>query len=180
MTDMIERIKIELEKRFTNAGFKPITITMKKSGDILKLSPYSESGKVKQLSDIDFILIEGAPASVTGCDTIAEMAEKIYNYDTLLDMHEQNIRALRDYYLQKIKYHKTSELIDGNAYNILLHDKEQKLIDKKTAINIIAEKHNVSVQYVEDAIKLSDACSAYSDWYKYVYGHRPRMNTHIL
>ena len=48
MTDMIERIKIELEKRFTNAGFKPITITMKKSGDILKLSPYSESGKVKQ------------------------------------------------------------------------------------------------------------------------------------
>lgn len=77
----IDKIKKELEERFTEAGFKPITITMKNSGDVLKLEPHGIFPEIEDASEICEISIESP--RIAGHVTMKELARIIDYYDEL-------------------------------------------------------------------------------------------------
>ena len=177
MNNLQNKIKSELLNRFDAASWKGITIHMKKSGHDLILTPCSQISPVNE-QNVEYIMIDGAPIMLYGCDTIDELAETIANYDSILDEKLEQPRKLREFAQKSLKGHTLKELEDGNAFVSDMwkqwNTKESSWEDfsKNFDYSIFVDA-NHDVKTIKDNIALSHAWNTYSDWYKELYGHRP-------
>lgn len=89
---MQERIQKELAKRIEAAGFEAITITMKVNGDEITITPCGYP-RINGWEDIEFFLIDSQMLNLCGDEKLEKIAEKIANYDKLL---EEDARAVED------------------------------------------------------------------------------------
>lgn len=178
MNNLQNKIKSELLKRFDAASWKGITIHMKKSGHDLILTPCSQISPVNE-QNLEYIMIDGAPIMMYGCDTIDELAETIANYDSILDEKLEQPRKLREFAQKYLKGHTLKELKDGNAFAIAMWKKWDT--EKYPSWDDFSEQFDYSIfvdashdiKTVKDNIALSHAWESYSDWYKELYGKRP-------
>ena len=82
MTTLHEKIKNELTNRLEKANFKEISITMKKSGDKIFITPCTQMLTIESMDDIEYFLLQSTGINLLGCDTIDELATTIQNYET--------------------------------------------------------------------------------------------------
>ena len=157
---------------------------MKKSGDNVSISPCSQKSNINKLEDVEYFLVASPTLPWLGGDTIETISEQIVNYDKYIAKHIDERKKLHDFYENHLSGHTDKELRDGNAYfdkifNIWQQNSDGNNISLDELINSYdlssIAKNNDTADYVRIAIKASMAYDAYSDWYKDVYGRRPRI-----
>ena len=100
---MAKNTLTQQDNRFKKANFKPITITMKKSGDKVIITPCSELGHIKNMNDISYFLIESQYVNLCGCDTLSELAQTIQNYEDIREQTLKEKHKCHEYYEHNIK-----------------------------------------------------------------------------
>lgn len=178
MTTLHEKIKNELTSRIEKANFKEISITMKKSGDEIKITPCAQMLTIKSMDDIEYFLLQSTGINLLGCDTADELATTIQNYEAKRehDLNERN--ELKKYYETKIKGHNEIELADGNKYSIKLYEDwrkqpEMSYDDFVAQYDIASLDPQKTTDEIQNNLALANAWNFYSDWHKDLYGVRP-------
>lgn len=178
MTTLHEKIKNELTNRLEKANFKEISITMKKSGDKISITPCAQMPTIESMNDIEYFLLNSTGINLLGCDTIDELATTIQNYEAQRE-HDLNERdRLKEYYEANIKGHDETELTDGNRYSIKLYEAwreqpEMSYEDFETQYDIASLDPQKTTDEIKSNLSLAHSWSFYSDWYKDLYGVRP-------
>ena len=176
-----KKIEKELTNRFKKANFKPITITMKKSGDKVIITPCSELGHIKNMNDISYFLIESQYVNLCGCDTLSELAQTIQNYEDIREQTLKEKHKCHEYYEHNIKGNPVEKLTQGNQYANTIWKawiaqdeiKDYREFEKQYPIQNLCVKTKQTEEYIKDAISLSHNYEYFSDWYKELYGRRP-------
>lgn len=178
---MTARIKKEITKRLVESGFKPITITMKVSGDELTITPYGNN--ITGTQDIVACDISGQHITSQFCeqkdnDVLDFIADTIINYETLKREMADDDTKLEKFYNDRIKGHTRSEQKDGMRYFKAIYE------DWKDLSDFAAFEENYDVMkldetkdetYIRECLALVENISTYSDWYKSVYDRRPTL-----
>lgn len=178
MTTLHEKIKNELTNRLEKANFKEISITMKKSGDKIFITPCTQMLTIESMDDIEYFLLQSTGINLLGCDTIDELATTIQNYETQREHDLGERDRLKEYYETNIKGHNKIELADGNKYSIKLHEDwlkqpEMSYEDFEAQYDIASLDPQKTIDEIKSNLSLSHAWSFYSDWHKDLYGVRP-------
>lgn len=181
---LTERVQEELIKRLTDAEWHKITINMKKSSHDLTISPCAQTTDINKLEDVEYFLVESPELPWLGGNTIEIISEQIANYDKYLAENDDEKKQLRDFYKKHLSGHTEKELRDGNSYFGKIYDiwRQNSKNSDISLDDLIATydmstltENNDTVDYIKTAIGVSTAFSTYSDWYKDVYGRRPRI-----
>ena len=87
-------VRAALVERFDAAGWKEVTVKMKRSGHTLRLVPCAETGRVSCEKDCVFVLVYDTPIPYIS-DTLDEVARKLANYDEMLADHARAVSQMR-------------------------------------------------------------------------------------
>ena len=177
MKDIITRIIDELVNRLNDSDWEPITLTMKPSGETVRVTPCFYGSK--DPNQVEFFLLDSTAMNMCGCDNWQDLAH------TLLDFEKDRLasidskRKCNAFYEKSIKPYSNEEIHKGNEY----FEDIYRAWDCKTGVSLSdfmdsfcfadIAKDNDSPERVKELVQLSMNLDTYSDWYKDLYGHRP-------
>lgn len=176
---LAERIKNELTKRFNESNNNIIHITMKKSGDTVRIERCTDNkGEFFDLN-IDR-KNHDIPERATNIfrTSMDSLVKTIMEYDQMIEDIRKDVEDLNTFREKHIDGHTVPELKNGNMFiNTLIHEG----IDIND-IGKISEDPSSESMYTEAGLTMEEGvrCVAlaldwqfYSDWYKSVYNVRP-------
>lgn len=91
---MMTNTERELRRLIAEAGFKPITVTMKCNGDRVTITPcvYGDS---PSFDKVDFYLLDSTGANLCGRDTLAEVAQVLLGYADRIREDKEDVEKLK-------------------------------------------------------------------------------------
>lgn len=167
----------ELLRRFEKSNFDTISIEMKSSGEKLEITPCSYKKK-KSLANIDSFLIQGNQHDNWLCyHSLPELAAAILDYDNIIADFQKQDNNVTEFYNKHIKnmskrlasigyelWKKTNNYPDAKGRPL------EEVIDEYTKIT------EYSTKELKNAYQLYANIGNYSDLYKSVHNHRPKLD----
>lgn len=83
----------ELRRLITEAGFEPITVTMKCNGDRVTITPCGYGAE--SFDDIEYYLLDSPTVNLCGRDSLAEVAEVLLGYADRIREDEEAVEGLK-------------------------------------------------------------------------------------
>lgn len=170
--NMTTKIKNELTKRFEDANWGTVRITMNKSKHMLDLRFYHKySGKDEKRFTASVVDHDDFHTF----DSIDELAAFIENYDVVwTQQREKRINDLNALFTAAIKGHKASEITAGKKLLNRIYgmwDRHQNLEDHMIHFDykkLTNKKHDLNT--VKTLVRLAIDWNYYSNEYKSIYG----------
>lgn len=174
-----EQIKELLLSMWKDNNWKEISVEA--NSECITIVPCSDF-EIKSESDCEWYLVYCCVPYLGG-NSLDELCDSLSKYADIVRENEDSKDKLRAYFDEHIKGHKKSNLEIGHK----AHDKAWDYMrthnctfgeaEKAPAVlSAIAKEYNVTEEKVQKCIDLSSSVSFYSDWYKDIYGHRPRFS----
>ena len=79
----IDAISAELRRRFEAAGWKPVTLVMKASGDTIVITPSSMKPEIECEGDVEFFLMSSDAVHLCGEGSIGAVSATLARYDAI-------------------------------------------------------------------------------------------------
>lgn len=115
MDNLIKAIKKELLKRFTDAGWDEIKITMTINGDVLTINPCSQvCDNITDESQVEWYLVYGSSCTELGGDSLDKLCEQLATYEEMLNSLDNSKKKLRAFFEKHILPHKNDK--DWKSY----------------------------------------------------------------
>lgn len=171
----VDATKKALIKRFEENGWKELELTLK-TGDTVWITPCHYGGGTPSVDNIEYYLMDSDSVYLCGSESLDKVAETLNNFSTLKKEAASEKETLQKYFEDNIAGHSDAEWQLGRELNKILWDnpKYSWQTPLKELAEDLAGELNGDADKFESALKLIDCASTYSDWYKDVYGHRPR------
>lgn len=171
----IEKTRNALINRFENNGWKELELTLK-TGDRVWITPCYYGEGTPSLDDIEYFLMNSDSVYLCGADNIDKIADTLNHFSDIKNEDESEKAELEKYFKENIEGHSEEEwrlgyALNKETWNNPKYSWETPLHD--IAVDL-SDKYGISVDKVESALILIENASIYSDWYKDVWGHRPR------
>ena len=157
-----------LIQRFTQNGWRPLTLTIKATGDKVTITPciYDGTDTAETVNDCEYFLMDCATINLCGADTIEEIADQLNNFA------ETKAQDIDD--KQRLKQFYQTNLAGFNKHDFQMSHIAYDLIEcQKLSIEEAATQMKVSIEDANKYITLSHSFSFYSDWHKDLFGFRP-------
>lgn len=171
----IENTKKALIDRFNENGWKELSITLK-TGDRVWITPCAYGQEIHVPEDVEYFLLDSDSIYLCGADNLDKVAETLNTFSDLKKQDESDKLELQKYYEENIAGHSDEEWKLGHELFKLMY--ESRKYTWETPLREIAEdlakELSGDVDTFEAALRLVECGGTYSDWYKDVYGHRPR------
>lgn len=161
ISNYVAAVYNSLLKKLQANNWKEISITMKKTGNVLTIIPVGQN-TVTSLNTAEYFLVENNGATEESSESLVEIASFIANYDNVLEHKKQLKENLETFRKEHFHGHSESEYEEG--YKALIERKNAKkgmgLTNKETKDTETAIQFYINVEY-------------YADTYKELYGHKP-------
>lgn len=171
----VNATKSALIKRFEENGWKELELTLK-TGDRVWITPCYYGDGTPSVNDIEYYLMDSDSVYLCGSESVDKVAETLNNFSQLKDEDEQSKTELQKYFEDNIEGHSDEEWKLGSELNKLMWNNPN--YSWQTPIREVAEglakELNGDADKFESALRLIECAETYSDWYKDVWGHRPR------
>lgn len=187
MTKNISKIAGAIKQRFTQSSMEPIVLSMKHNNDELYVEIYDPNGgKPKTFEDISMVYVvnQNRAGMIRYFDTIEELAAFCANFPEELKAAEEDVKRLDEYYRSNVAPFPAEERSKGvdiliRKYQIL---SELACLDTETSYDTLEteameraiQESGLDAEAANRAITAAENLSFYSDWYKNVYGYRPK------
>lgn len=170
-----EKTKKALISRFEANGWQELKLTLK-TGDTVWITPCYYGEGTPSESNIEYYLMNSDAIYMCGADTLDKVANTLNNFSTLKKEDASEKETLQKYFEENIAGHSDEEWKLGNSLYDMMYDLPNYnwSTPLHDAAVELSDRVGLSVQTVENALRLIECASTYSDWYKDVYGHRPR------
>lgn len=150
-------------------------------GDVVWITPCPAYGKdrhnVSSIDDIDFFLMDSTGINLYGCEDINDVVKTLNEYEVRKSEDANEKIKLSEFFESCIKGHTTKEYEYGIQIYKVLESKDNYSWDKRYEfLDTLVSEIDINKKRAHDALNLVDNCGTYSDWYKDVYGHRPRYS----
>lgn len=159
-------------------NWKEISITMKKTGNILTIIPVGQN-TVTSLNNAEYFLVENNGVTEESSESLTEIASFIANYDNILEYNNQLKKDLETFRQEHFHGHSASEYEDGFKTLTDLEETKKSMglkgYNKDAVITTYARKTNKSKEEIETAIQFYTNVERYADSYKELYGHKPKF-----
>lgn len=173
----IETTRNALINRFNENGWKELELTLK-TGDRVWITPcpinYGEP--VTSVDDIEYFLLASDSINLCGSENLDKIAETLNNFSQLKAEDENSRIELQKFYEDNIMGHSDEEWKLGHELYKLMYEDPKYTWQTPIAeiAKDLADKLNGDAKTFESALRLVENGGTYSDWYKDIYGHRPR------
>lgn len=152
-----------LLKKLQANNWKEISVTMKKTGNVLTIIPVGQN-TVTSLNTAEYFLVENNGVTEESSESLTEIASFIANYDNVLEYKKQLKEDLETFRKEHFHGHSESEYEEG--YKALIERK-----NAKKGMNL----PNKTIKETETAIQFYTNVEYYADTYKELYGHKPKF-----
>lgn len=173
----IENTRKALINRFNENGWNDLELTLK-TGDQILISPCpADYGKkAASVNDIEYFLIYSDSVHLCGSSNIDDIAKTLNNFSELKAQDISEKEELQTFYDEHIAGHSDKEWKLGNALSSMMCNNPNYSYETPLSevAKDLAEQLNGDAEQFEAALVLVENASTYSDWYKDVYGYRPR------
>ena len=175
--DIIARITDELTDKFSQNGWKPVTLTMEPSGATLKITPCFTDERNHEHAA--FFLCDTPAMNMSGCGNIQELARAVNDFEKNRLESLGSKCACKAYYEKHIRPYSEDDIRRSSAYLDIIHEAWNKS-DKSGIYDFIRDfsfadiaMDGDSPERAEELVRLGLHHEFYSDWYKELYGRRP-------
>lgn len=180
--DIIERIIDELKTRFEQNSWDEITLTMKPSGDKITIHPCFYDS-TKNEATVEFFLVNSPSMNIAGCDSIRELAHLLKDYEADRKADIINKADCKKFYDTHIAKYSSDEIKKACDYGYKLmtewskNHSDQSLDDFTGNYDYTAldDSGKDNAERIKELCCLSHHLEFYSDWYKDLYGRRPKL-----
>lgn len=170
----IENTKKALINRFNENGWQELELTLK-TGDRVWITPCGY-GNVTNEKDVDWFLLDSDSVYLCGGENLDYIAKTLNNFSEIKAEDESSKVELEKFYEENIVGHSDEEWKLGNELYKLYYENPNYTWETPFSeiARDLAEQLNGDAEQFESALKLVENAGTYSDWYKDVWGHRPR------
>lgn len=171
----VEATRKALIKRFEENGWKELMLTLK-TGDRVWITPCYYGKGIPSAENIEYFLMESDSVYLCGSERLDKVAETLNNFSQIKDEDEQSKLELQQYFRDNIEGHSESEWeLGANLNRAMWKNPEYNWQTPLHTVALgLADQFGVTTDEAENALRLIECAETYSDWYKDVWGHRPR------
>ena len=171
----IEATRKALIDKFNENGWTELSLTLK-TGDRIWITPCAYGQEIHSPEDVEYFLLDSDSIYLCGSDSLDKIAETLNTFSDLKKQDESDKLELQKYYDENIAGHSDEEWKLGHELIRLMYENRKYTWETplREVAEALAEELSGDVDKFESAMRLVECGSTYSDWYKDVYGHRPR------
>lgn len=164
-----------LIKRFEANNWEEIIITVG-DGDQVWINPHYYGEGTPSVEDIEWFSMDSNCVRLCGSENLEKIVETLNNFSQIKAEDEKSRIELQEYFENNIQGHTNAELTLGNELYRMMWDNPE--YSWETPLRKVAEdlanRFKADADKFEAALNLAECVSTYSDWYKDIWGHRPR------
>ena len=168
-----------LVKEFVKNNWDDTSVTVD-TGDVVWITPCGY-GTISSLEDCEYFLMNSDVVYLCGHDHIDGVVETLNKFDELKQESYSEEEKLREFFNEHLRYATEEDwALAGKVFDVL-YKMERASTEHKSwhdfadaHMGEVADTLGITVEYAKKMHDLSSDASWYSDWYKDVYGHRPR------
>ena len=173
----IEKTREALIKKFEESKWEEITLTIKATGDKVRITPCGYVSEIHSLKEVEYFLMDCATVNLCGSPSIDKIAKTLNEFAKLKEESESDSMRLEKFFKENIKGHTEEEYKIGSKIYDMVHEEH---VSFQTPYEEIAERFHKRLGITKEkamaCFKLVEDCGFYSDWHKDVWGHRPRYS----